>query len=242
MNNPQKGGQADTSSNMEEKKAIYAAYSSLSNFQSASTLQHSVTTFAFPKAERFPKVKVETASAMYDLHSTLENRGTSFGYGHKKIMSEAQLKIAQYNPPPDRYHLKSDFEAKNKGRSLGLSYEAYKNCYLPNNNILSPQMAKEIPGPGTYKVRDEIGKDKRQSSMSPRGKMFNELFKSFAPPPNTYDPRLEVATPTRFKKISFGVGPRPDINRSGTKSPGPGAYDLPTLFDTKGKKWKKFTF
>lgn len=209
-----------------------------SEFHSSSTLQNSILSVSFSRAPRFPSnfgnknEKIEPFNSQKPL-STLNSRSTTLGYGNKVSYPGHILKIAAENPAPNNYLLKSDWESKNKGKSFGLSYEAYSKVKLPHIDILSPENAKLIPGPGYYQVQKNFsfGKDKKKALLLGKGKTINELITERAPPPNYYSPKNELISNNRFKNIAFGTSQRNTFQEKPGKMPGPGSYSFKTKFD-----------
>ena len=225
------------SSSSPKRSSIFNQGLSLSHSQSASTLQHASYSWAFPKAERFPKIRTSSEfSSVLDLPTTLSNKATTFGFGNKIVMSEVNSKQAKDNPGPDRYNLKSDFDVKNKGRSFGLPFSVYAKNYLPGVNLVPPEIAKDYPGPGAYTIDDPIGAKKPKITLKPRGRMFNEVVGNDTPSSNYYSPSHTLVSPSRYKNTSFGFGQRYDFTKAVNQNPGPGTYKIPSKFDKYTKK------
>jgi hypothetical protein len=212
---------------------VFSQYHSISEIHSASTLQHSSLLSAFPKAERFPPIKsIQSFTTPLELPSTLKKGATSFGFGNKIVMSEAFSKHAKHNPAPCHYTLKSDFSPEpGKGKTFGLSHAAYVKTYMPNMVQQPPEVARNFPGPGEYKVDEEIGSKKKTTTLKSRVKWFFEENRSEAPPSNFYTPAHAIVEPSRFHAISLGLGNRYDFTKNAGVNPGPGAYTLPSVFD-----------
>jgi len=71
------------------------------------------------------------------------------------------------SPPPNTYTLPSDFgDRMQKGKvfSFGICRDAYAKVYIKANPVIDPNM----PGPGTYEVRQLAGKEALKYSMRPR--------------------------------------------------------------------------
>jgi len=201
---------------------------------SASTLQHSILTYNFPKANRFPPINktLNESQNSISLPSTLGKKSTSFGYGHKILMSEIVMKNGWDIPASNVYCPKEWTEGDNKGKSFGISYEAYRKVYNPASDITLPEIAREIPGPGQYPIASGFGDNKGKSAtLKAKGKMFNEMFRSEAPAANHYCPNLTQVEPSRFKGTNFGYGGRSDFTKDGGLSPGPGSYKIASKFD-----------
>lgn len=203
---------------------------------SASTLQQAPSNVKFAKAERFPKLQKQLQSqSAFQLPSTLSPKATTFGYGNKVIMTESQLRAAKEVPSPNHYnpHLWTD---KNPGKTFGLSYSAYQKVYTPQTNFMLPEIAKELPGPGAYKLPGEAGDRAKKYSMKARGKMFNEVTGEKAPPPNYYSSSFSLVESSRYRAISLGIGGRSDFTKGFEPTPGPGSYKIPSKFDALNKR------
>jgi len=203
---------------------------------SASTLQQAPLTVKFPKAERFPKLEKGLLSqSSFQLPSTLSPKTTTFGYGNKVIMSEAQLRCAKEVPSPNHYN-PHPWRNKNPGKTFGLSYSAYQKVYTPETNFILPELAKELPGPGAYKLPGTAGDRAKKYTLKARGKMFNEVTGEKAPPPNYYSSNFSLVESSRFRAISLGVGERSDFTKGVEPTPGPGSYKIPSKFDNMNKR------
>jgi len=72
-------------------------------------------------------------------------------------------------PPPGSYYLKSDFDDKKKGPSIGMSREEVKF-----NSLIESGLTKN-PGPGTYNMRTTIA----DRSFTMKGKIADyDLLKA----------------------------------------------------------------
>jgi len=224
------------SSGSPHRSNLFSSGLGLSQSQSASTLQHANIAWGFSKADRFPKNRgsYEFASIL-EIPSSLNSKTTSFGFGNKIVMSEVNSKFAKDNPAPDRYNLKSDFESKHKGRTFGLPHSVYAKTYMPGSNVVHPEVAKNIPGPGSYNYDEAIGTDKVKYTLKPRGRMFNEGLGGDTPASNYYAPSDVAISPSRFKNTTFGVGGRYDFTKAGNSNPGPGTYKVKSRFDNLGQ-------
>lgn len=206
-----------------------------SQYHSSGTLQNSIQSVSFSKAVRWPRSNLlasnnETFKNDNAL-STLSQRSTFIGYGEKACYPSYTLKMAKDYPAPNNYLVKSEFDLKNKGKSFGLSFKAYTKVKLPHIDVLSPENAKYIPGPGSYNVRkDDFGKEKPKALFLGKGKTINDLIKEKAPPPNYYTPQNSLVTNSRYKSMTFGSGQR-NTFKEYSKTPGPGSYNLKSKFD-----------
>lgn len=208
--------------------------------QSASTWLHSSPQHKFPKAKRFQFGSKTSSGEFYIQPSTLSSRSTSLGFWKKTMMPEGMLKYASQVPGPGHYKSKNQFEegiAKNKGKNLGLSYTFYRRTYYPNmKDSPEPEMFRFNPGPDAYNVDKPIGKDKKSMSIHLKGKGFQDYLKNETPPCNMYNPSFVLSENSRYKKINMGFGKKMDFSKALNNNPGPGAYNLPSIFDRKKRK------
>jgi len=225
------------SSNSPHRSNMFSGGLALSQSQSASTLQHANIAWGFSKADRFPKIRGSYEfTSILEMPSSLTSKTTSFGFGNKIVMSEVNSKFAKENPAPDRYNLKSDFDNKHKGRSFGLPHSVYAKVHIPGTNVVHPEVARNIPGPGSYNTEEAIGADKVKYTLKPRGRMFNEGLGGDTPASNYYTPSDVAISPSRFKNTTFGVGGRYDFTKAGNSYvPGPGSYKVKSRFDNLGQ-------
>ena len=239
------GSFSNSSRSLKKSSSQQSHFHAFSNFNSSSTLQHSAALWGFSKAQRFPKTQdVSAMAALIELPSTLSKSTTTMGFGSKIVMSDLQSKESKYFPAPNHYPTKSDFPPDiNKGKSFGLPHSVYEKIYIPNLNYQSPHVAKNFPGPGQYKIDEQIGSGKKKITLKSRIKWFAEENRSDAPPSNYYNPVRDLTEPSRFKKISLGYGQRSTIGKIKDFVPGPGTYKLPSVFDrftgTKSKRESK---
>lgn len=168
----------------------------LSQSQSASTLQHGTIAWGFSKASRFPSIKTDNEFSKYiDLPSTLNKRSTTLGFGHKIVMSEVNSKFAKDYPSPDRYNLTYNYIDKAKGKTFGMPHSCYAKVHLEGSNLVTPEIAKDYPGPGQYTHEIPIGSNKQKVSLKARGKMFNEFGDEDTPSANYYSPSYALVSP-----------------------------------------------
>lgn len=228
---PQKSTQSKN--DMRLKESFLKGFG-LYDYQSAHTLQTSIQSVTIPKADRFPhNSRLITDESVLSKPNTLSKRSAFLGYGEKNCYPTHTLKIAKENPAPNNYIIKSEFDQNNKGKSFGLSYQSYIKVKLPHIDVISPEAAKFMPGPGQYEMRKEFGKDKCKAVLIGKGKTINELITFKAPPPNYYSPNNNYVYSSRYKTMTFGTGIRNSINNNnGIKNaPGPGTYTLKSKFD-----------
>ena len=168
--------------------------------------------WSFSKANRFKPVRKQHTPEFSNLPSTLSDRSCSFGYGKRWSPINA---TGRDSPSPGTYESPSNFGVKNKGPS-------FKQKYRERIDIKAL-----IPGPGAYNPYSPIGK--RAPKYTFREK-FEEKVRCNTPPPNTYSPSFRLVEKENYKVVSFGVGDRPQIYGKIEEIPGPGAYEIPSLF------------
>jgi hypothetical protein len=191
---------------------------------SANALRNSHSQWSFSKAERFQKLRIDNSAKMLLLPSTLGNKTSTFGYGEKKPL---QMIFGKDSPAPSMYRTRSQFELNpNKGKSIGESYACYKKVHMPGLNTRQD----EIPGPGNYDSKTTLGTNSRHFTLKSRTKP-TEITSRHNPPPNTYNPAFQLTEPSKFEKITFGFGSRPNVTGRINENPGPGTYKLPSAFD-----------
>ena len=204
-----------------------------SQYHSCSTLQNSILSISIPKAKRF--IKNPVISDPFNSNnslSTLSQRAAMIGYGNKACYPSYTLKMAKDYPAPNYYLMKSDFETKNKGKSFGISYQAYARVKLPHIDVITTEEASLIPGPGYYNISgDAFGKNKTKALILGKGKTENDLIKEKAPPPNYYTPKNDYVMNSRYKSMTFAASKRNTFQECLKMTPGPGSYSMKSKFD-----------
>ena len=227
----------------EDKKYATIYTDSVLWNQSSSTWMHSAPWHLFPKAPRFQNNKSTSSQVdTINLPSTLGKKATALGYSQKQFIPESQLNNAKHIPAPNFYHLQDFLELDEKsqrGKSFGISYAFYQRVYTPEmKHYPNPMFFKANPGPGSYNVVEDPGKNKTKYSLYAKGKTFAQLQKSEFPASNYYSPNRILTEASRFKSPSFGFGTKIDLSKAANNFPGPGSYKLPSVFD-KCKRKKK---
>lgn len=195
---------------------------------SANALRNSHSTWSFSKAERFKKLKIDNTAKMLLLPSTLNAKTSTFGFGNKQPL---QMLYGKDSPPPTLYRSRSQFDyMPGAGKSIGQSYAVYKKVHMPGLNT----RLDEVPGPGAYESKTTIGANSRKFSLKSRIKPADSATRDF-PPPNNYSPNHYPTEESRFEKITFGFGGRPNVTGRINENPGPGTYRISSVFD----KFKK---
>ena len=142
------------------------------------------------------------------------------------------------SPSPNAYSLNSQFQSKSKGHiySFGIAREAYQHVFLKQNPPRDPC----IPGPGTYKISNDLGKDSVKFTMRPKTTALSTKFNidaviSKIPGPGTYNalPTISEKGPqfnSKWKSSTASVFHPPQSARfkyeaTEKEHPGPGQYD-----------------
>ena len=170
----------------------------------------SLKTYSFGLSARFRSVPRNSHTLHIDLPSTLADRATSFGFGQRWTPRNP---MGNDSPPPNSYAVMRELE-RHRGYSFGeRRWESRK---------------RESPGPGSYRVSGEPGREAPKFSMRSRGK---GVYYPSSPPPNAYRPSTSLIQATPFQTISFGYGHRQVfLNKAIADFPGPGAYNTRQLF------------
>lgn len=173
--------------------------------------------WSFSKAERFRFKKPEYQPEYVTLPSTLNNiRSTSFGFGRR---SDMKTVTGRDSPPPTTYSPPTAFELnKNHAPSFGPR---------PTSNSRGIKVLRDMPGPGAYNPSSLLGRDSPKFTFRPKNqvKKIHDI-----PPPNAYNPSYGITEPSNFSAITFGYGKRSEQTTVSKDTPGPGTYDLPSLF------------
>lgn len=164
----------------------------------------------FLNSERFKPLSRQATPDYLEPISTLSKRTCTFGIGGRL---ELKNKTGKDSPSPCTYNLPSCFD-KEKGGPV-----------MSKPKILKRKKNENIPGPGTYNPHSPLGTRALKFSFTSR--IIKEI-RCESPPPNTYNPCFTLVSKGAFKNIGFGIGDRNKTPRN--DSPGPGTYDLPSIF------------
>lgn len=214
-----------------EKEVDNPRYPGFSKFFSSNVLQNSSYIWRFPGDVRFKaNAHKKLCDNIYSLPMYKSTRAAGIGYGFRKNPFPV---AGKGTPSPGAYNLKNMFDAnieKMKGATIHSRYKS------------SGSLNKRLPGVGTY----NIGRDysKLQYGTIPVGLKFRHGFfydddlkqKEGTVSMERYRPKHTLTEPSRFGAITFGIGTRPNLYLH-TGYPGPGAYNVPGIFD-RGYKGK----
>lgn len=192
--------------------------------QSTNTMQNSIKTYSIPKEQRFRSLYVKAATdCFYDVRSELGKKTTGLGYGERTDFRYVRGKGV---PSPDTYTMPSTLNKRNA---------ASIKSRIPNNELLNKA---RIPAPGDYNI---ISKNTTlPTTLKFRHGLYydDELkLKGHCLSPQAYSPSIVFTHPSRYKEIKFSCQQRiaGEISKEQKNMPGPGQYNLPSVFDLKRK-------
>ena len=165
------------------------------------------------RSRRFNEKKRANDVEFRSLPSTLSSRGTSIGYG-RRIKLESPYGIN--SPSPGAYNLPSLCSR------IGTKFSRQANGDLTKRF--------NTPGPGSYDPLLPLGKTTQKVSLKSRTKLIK---RSESPSPCSYTPDYKLTHYTGFQNITFGVGERSMLRCHFFNGPGPGTYQITSVFDKK---------
>jgi hypothetical protein len=197
----------------------------VSNFHSTNSLQNSIYAYSIPKEERFRgNINKLYTDTIYTITESKRNKGTSLGLGDK-----SSLVNSHKGPGPQQYNILSIFE-KNKQKHKGLIIGEKLPYKLDEEG--------KTPGPQNYFTPLQWKKQNPLTLKFRHGFYYDDEMKYKGPvlSPQKYKPNFKTIEGTRYQniKISIGLGAKSSMCNS-NKSPGPGDYNLPSIFDLKRK-------
>jgi len=197
----------------------------VSNFNSTNSLQNSIYAYTIPKEERFRgNINKLYTDTIYTITESKINKGTSLGLGDKSSLVNSKTV-----PGPQQYNILSIFE-KNKQKHRGLIIGEKLPYKLDEEG--------KTPGPQNYFTPIQWKKQNPLTLKFRHGFYYDEEMKYKGPvlSPQKYKPNFSTIEATRYQniKISIGVGSKSSMLNN-NKSPGPGDYNLPSIFDLKRK-------
>jgi hypothetical protein len=173
--------------------------------------------WSLSKSVRFPSAEADHKAEAEYLHSSLESKPVTMGFGRRW----EPLPAAEFETPsPCKYTVKDAFS----------TVKAPRLTSKPKRND-----SNGVPGPGAYSPR--VPRLWQPLSVSLKAK-FRDVKPKKAPSPISYSPNHQNVFLSPFKNITFGVGDRPFMKYVETDSPGPSAYRLPSDFDKYRSKPK----
>lgn len=192
--------------------------------------------YSFSRAERFPPLKrTGKSDTFYTLPSVRMNRTAGFGFGKRSDFTKST------NSRTEFVNIKRDFDIGNQRGlkySFGLGRDAFGKQTIPGYKNID----KNIPGPGKYKVRKELGYDAPKFSMYAICGQRNWTNKNMNnPAPGTYKPVVEINKKGKYpvsnicniKVSDFGISRTNRFgNYKGNNIPAPNAYGYKTLMGT----------
>jgi len=169
--------------------------------------------------------KKPSCDTIYNLPEIKNNKYATMGFGFRKEF--INKKEAENTPSPQQYELKSIF-LENLKKERG--------CSLAQKINYKEGEPKNFPGPTDYNNNNAEWYKKTPCSMKFRKDFFyiDDVKKSHNVSPMKYLPKTKMTENNRFRNnsISFGIGLRNyEIIEAMDKIPGPGRYNLPSVFD-----------
>ena len=118
--------------------------------------------YSFPKAERFPKVKIDPSPLCYDIPSQRSKRYATMGVGGRTDFTRMQKgNNSQF------YNNGTDFDKNHPyspAYTFGLGRDKFEKVYVESAKYVD----KSVPGPGKYYTPKPFGSDAPKFSL--RGK------------------------------------------------------------------------
>ena len=195
-----------------------------SEFNSANTLQNSSCIYSIPRSIRMNrKLDKKLCDNIYNIPEQKSKRFTTLGYGQRGNISTD----AQRYPSPQSYKYESLFDYNLKHKK-GITI-------LGKPNDISKK--DRNPGVGNYQI-----KDIKTYGNIPIGLKFRHGFyyddeqkqKNPMVSVQSYSPKYNYIKINRYKGAGIGFGQRNHFSTE--KTPGPGAYKIPRIFDRGIKK------
>ena len=190
--------------------------------------------YKFGSQQRFTSFAKPYDAFFYDIPSMKDRFTTSFGYGNKYDF----FKNIMTGKSHSYYNIPREFEIKRRNTpqySFGKGRDVCKRYEIDND--------KKTPGPGTYNLREPLGKNALKFSIFGREWANRKISPSNAaitPGPGQYEEVLKTngngnyasSLFTNTWKIKF-AGPE-KMKRIYDKNPPVGAYELGTMFTKTG--------
>jgi len=218
----------DSNKTFKTNMAITVRGFGMSDLHSSNSLQNSVYSWSFGKADRFRTMYKKAASdVFYNLPKQTTDLYTTLGVGSRPDLKSDRGKDS---PPPNIYKIKSSVDF-NKQFGKGV---------LISERIKYPEPTGiKFPGPGTYKVQKDFWKEKQKNALKSRIMFFYDediQKKKHCISPQKYLPSTKLTENLRFTNVGFGFGLRSSCEiKSMRSNPGPGTYSSPSIFDKKRK-------
>lgn len=215
---------ATLSSNVLKTKSPIPTFQSCSTFQTGNLIAYSI-----PKQQRFRNsYKKASCESIYTLPELKSPRSTTMGFGFRKeFINKKEL---DQKPSPVEYNF----------NSLFLDNIHKRKGYTISNRIkYNEGEAKNNPGPCDYNNSANLEwVRKSPCSMKFRKDFFyqDDVKQAHDVSPMKYLPETKIVENNRYRNnsISFGIGLlHYQIKEQMDKIPGPGRYNLPSVFDRR---------
>ena len=190
-----------------------------SSFQSSNTLQNSSHIYSMPKSIRMDnRLHKKLCDNIYTIPDQKSTRFTNLGYGQRGQIFEDLNKF----PSPQSYKFESLFD--------------YNIRHRKGITILGKPTEKTViernPGVGSYNLKNSDKFGNIPITMKFRHGFYydDEMKKKKATVSmQKYSPRFNYIKINRYQGAGIGLGPR--TNMAKERSPGPGEYKVPRIFD-----------
>lgn len=212
-----------TEASIIEKNLTNPRNYGISDIQSTSSLRNSSKPISFSKEKRFKfSYKNAVTDNFYDIQSIKSHKTTSFGYGNRVDMRYIKGKGV---PSPDTYNIPNSL----KTNVVPTLKSRHTDIFLSK--------AGNIPSPCEYNI--QYKKTNLECTLKFRHGMYYESDTKMRldnPSPQQYKPSYTFTEPNRYSNITFGSkGKSILISKNTIKNPGPGSYNLPSIFDLNRK-------
>ena len=193
-------------------------------FQSSNTLQNSSHIYSMPKALRMDhKQDKKLCDNIYNIPDQKSKRFTSLGYGQRSNL----IRDASRYPSPQSYKYESlfDYNLKHKKGITILGKPAEKS------------IKERIPGVGAYHFKDIENFGNIPIKIKFRNGFYYDdemKQKKATVSMQKYSPKFNYIKINRYKGAGIGYGQRHSMSTE--KTPGPGEYKIPRIFDRGVKR------
>ena len=193
-------------------------------FQSSNTLQNSSHIYSMPKALRMDhKQDKKLCDNIYNIPDQKSKRFTSLGYGQRGNFMRDSSKY----PSPQSYKYESLFDYNSK----------HKKGITILGKPIEKSIKERVPGVGAYHLKngDNFGKIPIKIKFR-NGFYYDDEMKQKKATVSMqkYSPKFNYIKINRYKGAGIGLGQR--YSMSTERTPGPGEYKIPRIFDRGVKR------
>ena len=193
-------------------------------FQSSNTLQNSCHIYSMPKSIRIDnKLNKKLCDNIYNLPDQKSTRFTTLGYGQRGNISKDSSRF----PSPQSYKYESLFDYNKKhGKGITILGKPAEQSIKERN-----------PGVGSYNLKNTQKFGNIPISLKFRNGFYYDdemKMKKATVSMQQYSPKFNYIRINRYKGAGIGFGQR--YSMSTERSPGPGEYKIPRIFDRGVKR------